>query len=305
MVILPENAKQIFIDDIGTDYYVTPEGFIYSKKTFRFLEPSLNSFGYATVEIRFKINGTVHVKRCFVHRLVAIAFIDNPENKPEVNHEDGNKLNNHVSNLKWVTSSENKQHPSFRNAIGKYTPDEVRKACALMASGEYTILDISEKLCLPLKFLYKIRNKLSWVNISEKYNIDNCKPGQRISKNHEVGNYTVYDVGNVERVFELLEEDKLSVYDIEEITGVGYNTIMNIIYNRYSIKYSSYYEKYDISKFTLRKPSIHPITPDIHEEISKIYSNSKMSEIIEYINEKYKCPRTLIRHYVMRHRDEF
>ncbi len=53
-------------------------------------------------------NGIRHNRR--INRLVALAFISNPENKPEVNHKDGNKRNNSVSNLEWCTSSENQIH---------------------------------------------------------------------------------------------------------------------------------------------------------------------------------------------------
>ena len=59
-------------------------------------------------KVLIQINGKLKFKR--IHRIVANYFISNPENKPEVNHIDGDKLNNHISNLEWCTSSENMKH---------------------------------------------------------------------------------------------------------------------------------------------------------------------------------------------------
>ena len=65
-----------------------------------------NTHGYMCV--RLMKNGEKHSKR--VNRLVGQAFLDNPDNKPIVNHIDGNKKNNHLSNLEWCTHQENNLH---------------------------------------------------------------------------------------------------------------------------------------------------------------------------------------------------
>lgn len=64
----------------------------------------------------YRVNFFVNDKRTvfLVHRLVAIEWIPNPMNKAEVNHKDGNKSNNHVSNLEWNTKSENQYHSYHR-----------------------------------------------------------------------------------------------------------------------------------------------------------------------------------------------
>ena len=73
---------------------------------------SWDSNGYRAVELYLNNNGyTVGI-----HRLVALAFIPNPENKPEVNHKDRNRSNNNVENLEWVTQSENVAH-AYRHGV--------------------------------------------------------------------------------------------------------------------------------------------------------------------------------------------
>lgn len=100
--------KQIIVDNISTTYYITPNGECYNSLTNKFLKGQINKKnGYKSFVLTLP-NG--RKRRLYAHRLVAAAYVSNPLNKKEVNHIDGNKLNNYVDNLEWVTSQENKQH---------------------------------------------------------------------------------------------------------------------------------------------------------------------------------------------------
>ena len=80
-------------------YQVTENGDVWSVRRNRFLKPYKNQLGYLRVLLSKKGKG----KKYFVHRLVAEAFIPNPNNYPIINHKDENPINNNVDNLEWCT----------------------------------------------------------------------------------------------------------------------------------------------------------------------------------------------------------
>lgn len=83
------------------------------------LRPSVDKDGYERVVLtKDGIRKTYSV-----HKLVALAFIPNPENKTTINHIDGNKRNNNVLNLEWATEKENQNH-KWKNGLANYNRDE-------------------------------------------------------------------------------------------------------------------------------------------------------------------------------------
>lgn len=119
-------------------------------------------------------------QKCFKrHRLVMLCFdpVDNSENL-QVNHKDGNKLNNNLNNLEWVTSKENIKH-SWENGLSKFTPSRKKEKTYLT---EQDVFDI-------LNFIWK--NKLPRKQIAEKYNISEnyitrIKHGKRWNKIYNI-----------------------------------------------------------------------------------------------------------------------
>lgn len=96
-------------------YEINEHGVLRNVKSKRVISGYIESNGYVRVKLENKCLGGVI--RTTIHRLVAEAFIPNPDNLPVVNHKDLNKLNNHVSNLEWATQSGNMKHAYENGAV--------------------------------------------------------------------------------------------------------------------------------------------------------------------------------------------
>lgn len=145
----------------------------------RILKCGVNCVGYRVVTLSYE--GKKKFKT--LHRIIAIAFMDNPNNKPQINHKDGNKLNNYIdidnpenSNLEWVTDSENKFHAhatgliKIPSRIGekshnvKLTNDEVYFIKVLLNVGE-TRQSIADRFDVSRSTIKMIANGNNWSHI--------------------------------------------------------------------------------------------------------------------------------------------
>ena len=112
-----------------------------------------------------------------VHRLIAKAFIPNPDNKLQVNHIDGNKKNNNVNNLEWCTAGENIKHAyktNLRSAKGenntqaKLSEEQIKEIRSLYVKGkhcEFNSRGLAKKYNVNPKTILDIVNKKNWKDI--------------------------------------------------------------------------------------------------------------------------------------------
>lgn len=115
------------------NYEISTGGRVRNRSTGRIRASSDDSRGYPAVSLWAQ--GRPHTKN--VHRLVAETFIPNPDGKTTVNHIDGNKRNNHISNLEWNTVSENVKH-AYVNGL-KVRPDNCgspKRSVRIVETGE-------------------------------------------------------------------------------------------------------------------------------------------------------------------------
>jgi hypothetical protein len=107
----PYYNEEVWVDIIDfPGYQVSNTGKVRNIKDFRLLGQQLNKAGYYTVNLRKDLESYT----CLVHRLVAIAFLPNPDNLPIVNHKDENTINPNVENLEWCTAEYNVNYGTSR-----------------------------------------------------------------------------------------------------------------------------------------------------------------------------------------------
>ena len=142
-------------------YKISKNGSVLSKYS-KVLKQSISNSGYKCLNIKNK--------GYFIHRALAFVFIDNPLNKEQVNHIDGNKLNNDISNLEWVTRSENCKHAYDNNLShetvsklykGKFGKDHNRSISIIINGVEYAgYSEASRKLGIGISTIhYRVNNK--------------------------------------------------------------------------------------------------------------------------------------------------
>jgi len=173
-----------------SNYTISRNGDVVNIKRDYTLIPRGTGFGnYLTVAI---INDNGVRKTKYVHRLLAESFLHNIDNKPVVNHKDGNKRNNSISNLEWCTVSENVQHAydsglhhkasSTDSPNTKLTERDVISICQYLMEGTRPI-DIAKIKRVSKSVVKNIQNQSCFKNITLNYDLNSTKDYNLLSEN--------------------------------------------------------------------------------------------------------------------------
>lgn len=153
------------------DYFIDENGDVWSNKSNKWkkVKPTLTNKGYLTYRA---CNNGIR-KHISIHRAVALTYVPNPNNLPQVNHIDGNKLNNNVNNLEWTTNQKNRNH-AVKNGLhakgeqiknSKLTEQQVIEIRKKYIPKKYTMSKLAKEYGVRETAIYRIINYKRWKHI--------------------------------------------------------------------------------------------------------------------------------------------
>lgn len=162
-----------YVKGYGSLYSISSHGRVksYYKIDGRVLSSASNGRGYLTLTLVLNKKRKTH----YIHRLVALHFLPHSAGL-EVNHKDGNKANNHLSNLEWVTGAENRTHAAnvLKRGHGeghwktKLTADDIGEIKAKYKNGTHTKSMLAAEYKVSRSTIYGVVNGLTWKHIKAK-----------------------------------------------------------------------------------------------------------------------------------------
>lgn len=184
---------------------IDEEGNCYSSHTGRKVKPYVDQDGYFRIKVWEPLER--RTRGCYVHRALAVVFIPNPENKPQVNHKDSNRQNNSLENLEWVTEKENYDHgvshgyikvgvgEDNRNSL--LDENTVRRICEKLEK-EISVAQIARDFSIKKPTVFSIRSGQTWGHISKDYNIPPVNKSLSEDDVHQICQHIVKGLSNKE-----------------------------------------------------------------------------------------------------------
>ena len=205
--VIRKRWELLVIDGKLTNYYISDFGDIYSARRKKMMIPFDTHNGYH----RIGLNIDGKPRQYAVHRLVGFMFVEGYKEGLTINHEDGKKKNNYYKNLTWMTQADNEKHATENGlkAHGErhfgniYSEKAIHEVCKLLE--KYVSYDeIVKKTGVDLKVVYDVKNRKSWVYVSDNYNI----PTEAYTRHAKLraAIYNLFEQGyKTKKIIEILE----------------------------------------------------------------------------------------------------
>lgn len=242
----------LLYEEIKPIYYISNKNRVFSSINNKLLKVKCkdksNDSCYYTVSLQCNIDGKSKSKKFLMHRLMMSVF--NPVKNMDIldiNHKDGNKHNNELENLEWVTPKENAIHARDNNLLNPshgeehvcatLSNEDVIKICKLLTERKYTQIEISKMMNTTESIVNSIAQRKAWKDISKNFDFSLIQ--QRIPKN-----FTFKQIHEICKYFEKhKKDDNMSIrkhcknaliyigFDNSKITESNLNSI-RLLYNR-------------------------------------------------------------------------